>query len=332
METIHRNHHPPSLQNTIAELVDTIEVIQSSRGFIEANTIASSLQEIQQKHIIPVFVRNNEPVISHCEFIETAMQAVAEHYPQETILSPNIRLSHPIKGRMPEAKNKPAKELSDAEKTIYYERMAFMIEVPSIYTEIDGNRLNLTIGGVKAYNLDNLYTRNAEQHFKVFIGFKNTVCTNLCISTDGLLADLKLHVLHDLHGAILKLLHDFDAVACAQQLQDLHKYELTDRQFAQLIGRCKMYHYLPSFIKRQVPELLMGDAQINAICRSYYDDSNFCCDPLGSINLWRLYNLFTGANKSSYIDSFLDRSVNALSLMEEIRSCIVNARDCWYLN
>ena len=27
--------------------------------------------------------------------------------------------------------------------------------------------------------------------------------------------------------------------------------------------------------------------------------------------MWKMYNLLTGANKSSYIDSFLDRSLNA---------------------
>ena len=36
----------------------------------------------------------------------------------------------------------------------------------------------------------------------------------------------------------------------------------------------------------------------------------------GEINLWRLYNLFTGANKSSYIDRLLDRGVNASSLLQ----------------
>ncbi|WP_343671721.1 DUF3871 family protein [Chitinophaga sp.] len=39
--------------------------------------------------------------------------------------------------------------------------------------------------------------------------------------------------------------------------------------------------------------------------RSLKDDS-FCREVDGSINLWTLYNLFTGANKSSYIDTFLE--------------------------
>ena len=29
------------------------------------------------------------------------------------------------------------------------------------------------------------------------------------------------------------------------------------------------------------------------------------------MSMWKMYNLLTGANKSSYIDSFLDRSLNA---------------------
>jgi hypothetical protein len=30
--------------------------------------------------------------------------------------------------------------------------------------------------------------------------------------------------------------------------------------------------------------------------------------------MWRVYNLFTGANKSSYIDTFLSRARNATDL------------------
>ena len=46
--------------------------------------------------------------------------------------------------------------------------------------------------------------------------------------------------------------------------------------------------------------------------------SSFCGDEDGNINLWKLYNLLTG-NKRSYIDIFLDRSVNAFSFSEQLR-------------
>jgi hypothetical protein len=35
-------------------------------------------------------------------------------------------------------------------------RMAFVIEVPEISEIINGNKLNLTIGGVRGYNQENL--------------------------------------------------------------------------------------------------------------------------------------------------------------------------------
>src|SRR3989442_403676 len=124
----------------------------TEKHFIEANTEGYSFEDIRDKHIIPVFIKDNEPAISHADFIQTALQVTSEIFPLERILKPSIRVSHPIKGRIPEAKFKPANELQEHEKTLYFERMAFVIEVPSINDEVDGNLLSLTIGGVKACN------------------------------------------------------------------------------------------------------------------------------------------------------------------------------------
>jgi len=125
----------------------------SKAAFIEANAFPSTLEEIASTHIIPVFSKDNEPLISQTDFIEVTNQTVYDLFNGEKILQPNIRLSHPIKGRIPEAKYKPASQLLEGEKTIYYERMAFIIEIPSIYDHIDGNRLSLTVGGIKALEL-----------------------------------------------------------------------------------------------------------------------------------------------------------------------------------
>jgi hypothetical protein len=38
--------------------------------------------------------------------------------------------------------------------------------------------------------------------------------------------------------------------------------------------------------------------------------------------MWKLYNLLTGANKSSYIDSFLDRAVNATEIATGINAAL----------
>ena len=52
--------------------------------------------------------------------------------------------------------------------------------------------MTLTIGGVRAYNQENLYSRKSLEKFKLFIGFQNKVCTNLCISTDGFSNEIRI--------------------------------------------------------------------------------------------------------------------------------------------
>jgi hypothetical protein len=310
-----------------------VETSSTTKPFIEANTLEVSVQEIRSKHIIPVFVKDNETLISHDEFISAASGIRADVFHGERILKPSVRVSHPIKGRIPEAKDKPANQLQDWEKTLYYERMAFIIEVPSMQAEKGGNTLSLTIGGVKAYNLDNLYSRSqSEQHFKIFIGFQNKVCTNLCVWTDGVMSDVRVHSLSQLKVAIKSLLESYNHGFHLHHLEALTNYSITEQQFAHLIGKCRMYQHLPNEQKKDIPPLLFGDQQIGTVVRDYYKDSSFCKDEQGNINLWKLYNLFTGANKSSYIDSFLERSVNAFNLVKQVKYGVQNNGSSWYLN
>jgi hypothetical protein len=309
------------------------EVLSTAKPFIEANTVETSFRELQETHIIPVYVKDNEPVISHAEFINATSLLLNNRFAGHTFCSPNIRVSHPIKGRVPEARNKPANELKEHEKTLYYERMAFVIEIPSISEEVNGNMLHLVAGGVKAYNLDNLYAKKgAEEHFKVFIGFQNRICTNLCVWTDGVTADLKVTSLGQLKASIKGLFDSYNGKLHLEQMQLLSQYTLTEKQFAHLIGRCRMYPHLPKGMQNSISPLLFGDTQLGTVCRDYYRDNSFCRDSDGNINLWRLYNLFTGANKSSYIDTFLDRSVNAFSFVNDLRKGLENKETNWFLS
>jgi hypothetical protein len=321
--------HAPSQAPSFLET----EELSTAQPFIQANTIAVNLEEIKNEHIIPVYIKDNEVLISHTDFIEATMQIPAEVFPDETILKPNIRVSHPIKGRIPEAKNKPANELHDHEKTLYYERMMFCLELPTICDDINGNKLSLTIGGVKAFHLDTLYNKKgSDEHFKIFIGFKNTVCTNLCIQTDGYSSDLKVNNISQLKACIRTLIENYNAPYHIHGLRKLSEYSLTEKQFAQLIGKCRLYQHLPRNSQPNIPPLLYGDNQLSAICKDYYRDRSFCRDEDGNINLWKLYNLLTGSNKSSYIDSFLDKSANAYSFTEQLRFALEGRNESWYLN
>ncbi len=305
----------------------------STKPFILANTIGSTLQEIRDQHIIPVFVKDNEPVISQADFITTALDVVHAVFQRETILSPSVRLSHPIKGRIPDAKDKPANQLREEEKTIYYERMAFAIEIPTINETIGGNQLSLTVGGIKAYNLDNLYNKKgANEHFKIYIGFQNKVCTNLCVWSDGFVGDLKVKDSSELVDGIYNLVNKYDAQLHLNTIKEFTDYELTEHQFANLIGRCRMYQHLPNQLKENIPELLFGDNQLGMVLKDYYQDKSFCRANNGDINIWKLYNLLTVANKTSYIDAFLDRSVNAFEFTNAIKNALANEKSNWFLN
>ncbi len=304
----------------------------TSPAFIDANTLLATLDEVHHQHLIPVFVKDNEPLISQGDFINATVDAVSDVFRGERIQYPQVRVSHPIKGRIPDAKSKPASQLQEWEKTLYYERMIFAIEIPSIQDTVGGNTLSLTIGGMKAYNLDNLYNRKgADEHFKVFIGFQNKVCTNMCVWTDGYLSDLRVKNVDQLRMAIYMMLRAYNQDNLLHRVRCLPEYTLSEQQFALLLGRCRMYQHLPNNTKQHIPPLLFGDTQLGAVCKDYYRDESFCRESDGSINLWRLYNLFTGANKSSYIDTFLDRSVNALQFVEQVRAGLDGQGTSWYL-
>jgi hypothetical protein len=301
-------------------------------SFIEANTIPGSLEEIKHQHIIPVF-SNNEPLISHADFIEAASQLTTDIFNGEHILKPDIRVSHPVMGRIPDAKDKPVHLLMEWEKTLYYQRMAFIIELPSISSIVDGNVLSLTIGGVRSFADENLGSRNiSDQHFKMFIGFKNTVCCNMCIWSDGYMSDVRIKNLGQLKAVIRTLLESYNQSYHLHHLSKLTEFSITEHQFAHLIGRCRLYQHLPKKEQSSINPLLLSDSQLIVICKDYYRDRSFCRDENGNINLWKLYNLLTGSNKSSYIDSFLDRSVNAYSFTEHIRWALEGKAASWYLN
>jgi hypothetical protein len=301
-------------------------------SFIEANTIPGSLDEIKHQHIIPVF-SNNETLISHGDFIEAASQLTADIFNGERILKPDIRVSHPVMGRIPDAKDKPAHELFDWEKTLYYQRMAFIIELPSISSNVDGNMLSLTIGGVRSFADENLGSRNvSDQHFRCFIGFKNTVCCNMCIWTDGYMADVRVKSLGQLKAVIHTLLESYNKNFHLHHLSKLVEYSITEQQFAHLIGRCRMFHHLPASIKKDITPILFGDQQMSCVVKDFYKNTSFCRDNHGNINLWKLFNLLTGANKASYIDAWLDRGVNAYTFTEQIRWALEGKASSWYLN
>ena len=324
MELIINNSHEEMIQD-VSQIVNT-----TSSKFIEANTIEVSLEHLEKDCIIPVFAKDNETTISHFEFIESTKKVVESMVPN-TGLKPLVRVSHQIKGRVPSAIGKPVKELKEEEKTIYYERMAFMIEVPNRQVVVNNQILNLTVGGVRAYNQENLFSKKSIEKFKVFIGFKNTVCTNLCVSSDGLQSDIRVSSVYQLQKAIEELIKNYNQEAHLGNMERMNKYSINEEQFAHLIGKMKMYHFLSKAEKQNKFPIQLTDSQITSVVKGYYNDPNFRCSENNDLNLWNLYNLFTEANKSSYIDSNLERNVNTYEFVQNLCNSLQNDSYNWYL-
>ncbi len=321
------------LNNTEHQIIDENEVVKfPRRNFIEANTTEVSLNHLQNECTIPVFAKDNECTISHFEFIDSAKEVVEDILGYKGILKPDIRVSHVIKGRIPSAIGKPAKDLSDEEKTIYYERCAFVIEIPEISEVINGNRLNLAIGGVRSLSEQNLFSKKSMEKFKVFIGFQNTVCTNLAISTDGLKEDLRVSSILELKAKIYELINSYKKKEHLINMERMFRYSLTENQFAHLIGKMKLYPYLSKEEKQTLFPLAINDTQLNIVVKDYHTDAYFSKSGDNTINFWNVYNLITESCKSNYIDSNLERNVNAYAFINYLLNSIENQSSNYLLH
>ena len=312
--------------------LDEPKTVEKTNHFIEANTSEIDLKSLKSECIIPVFAKDNELTISHPAFIETAYDAATSFFNGERIETPAIQVSHVVKGRTPEAIHKPANQLLESDKTIYYERCAFAIDIPTIFETVGGNKLNLSIVGVRAYNRENLYSRKTLERFSVAIGFVNQVCCNMCVFTDGYRSQIEVSSTKDLYRALLELFNQYNPAKHLHLMQSLGNTVMTEHQFVTLLGRMRLYQCLPQGYQKRLPRMLLTDTQINSVARTYISDENF--GSFGSeLDMWRFYNLLTGANKSSYIDSFLDRSLNATEMAVGISSALHgDERYKWFID
>ena len=133
----------------------------------------------------------------------------------------------------------------------------------------------------------------------------------------------------DLFNSALALFQDHHMAKHLYEMGALQESYMTEHQFAQFLGKSRLYGFLPKTEQKKLPQMLMTDTQIGIIARAYYNDESFSV-PQGSkeTNMWNVYNLLIGANKSSCIDNFLDRSLNANQLAEGLNKALYG--DCEY--
>ena len=178
-------------------------------NFIESNTSAITLEELSEKSIVPTFA-DNTLTVSHQSFIGSVMEAGKSVFGDLTPVE--IRVSHQINGRVPSALQKKASELTDDEKTVYYQRMAFVCHVVGLSRTINNELVHLCIGGVRAYNEDKLYGRQAPLKYKIFVGWQVRVCSNLCLSCSGFTGNIECITTSDIKEKALELFNGFDPI------------------------------------------------------------------------------------------------------------------------
>ena len=174
------NRQFPLGEPATAEAIDSPDP-DNHPNFIESNTNAITLEELSN-NLIPTWA-DNSLTISHTNFIKTVRNAAVQVFGNLTPVE--IRTSHPIQGRRPEAIHKKQNELTENDKTIYYQRMAFISHVVGLSREVNGQIVNLTIGGVRNYADDQLYRTATPQRFKVFVGWQVRVCSNMMLTCNG---------------------------------------------------------------------------------------------------------------------------------------------------
>ena len=314
---------------------NTLELETQHPNFIESNTQAMSLAEIADKCIVPTF-SDNSLTISHQDFCGAVYKAAENVFGALTPIE--CRVSHPINGRIPTALNKKTQDLADNEKTIYYQRLAWIAKVANLTKNINGQEIHLTIGGVRAYSEDKLYNRPSALKFKIFVGWQVRVCSNLMLQTDGFSGTIDCMTSADINQKALELFSRFNPekdnhLNALAQLQDTR---LTEDQFCHIIGRMRLLQALPVAQQREIPQFLLGDQVINEATRQYVVNPNFGRksgnDGISTFNLMQLLN---EAVKSSYIDKWLERNQNCTEFATGIRKALRyedNEGYDWFLN
>ena len=305
---------------------------KSAVSFLEANTDAITIEELANKCVVPTWA-NQELTIAHQDFISCVHEAAKDFYQGEVVNAPDIRVSHIVRGRIPQALGKKASELLECEKTQFYQRLAFAFTIPTIWETVRGEKLELCIGGVRNYSDLNLYraTKGIEK-FSVFVGWRVRICSNQVLTGEGVKFNIEVTNTSELYRHVLELFHSFNPAKEIHLLQSLSDTYLTETQFAQIVGRMRMYQALSPGGQKQIPRLLITDSQINSVCRDFYNSEHFGVKD-NAISLFDFHNLLTESNKSSYIDTYPNRAVNATEVSVGLNNVMqgLDNRYAWFL-
>ena len=305
-------------------------------NFIESNTQGITFEELTEKNVIPTFAEGTL-TLSSGSIIKATMRAAEEVYGELT--TPEIRVSHRIQGRTPEAMNKPTSELQDEDITTFYQRMAFLCRVQGITRTINGKEVHLCIGATRSYSEDKLFGRPTPSKMRLFVGWFVKVCTNGCLTCDGNSGTIECMTEADVYEKALALFKSFDPEKenTLEMLENLGTTRISESDFCKIIGRLRLYQALPSSEQNVLPKVILGDQAVNKMVQGYVSNPNFGLkDGADSISLWELLQLANEAVKQgAYIDQWLERNQNCTDFVLGIQRAILGIDQegyDWFLN
>lgn len=280
--------------------------------FITGNSIASSKRELSN-YMVPVYSTDNSETISHTQFIEAVEEAAFRAFgemPMET----EIRLSHEIKMRTQSGIGKKKEDLLPEDVGSYMQRAAFVCYMPTT-VNVNGEEHHLQVCGVRNYADTNLMSSRGVTKFKLGVGLLNLICTNMCISVNGVNYSLATNDADMLGNSAYELFKGYSMANHVTSLETLHEMTLSSKSVDTLIGRLMQYSLMtPSERNKEGLENLdFNSTQMLEFIRNLYAH-------YGSerrVTMWQIYNLFT-ENKNFYIHNFLEKQVDMFRLCSGI--------------
>jgi hypothetical protein len=234
--------------------------------------------------------------------------------------------------------NKPASELQDEDLTCFWQRMAFCAHVKTLTRTINGADVMLTVGATRSYSEDKLFGRPTPSKMKIFIGWMVRICSNGCLTTDGVSGTIECLTEADVYEKATALFRGFDPEKenALAMLENLGTTRISESEFCKIIGRLRLYQALPASEQSVLPKIILGDQAVNKIVQGYVSNPNFGLkEGEDTISLWQLLNLSNEAVKAAYIDCWLERNQNCTDFVLGIQKAILGTDQegyDWFLN
>ena len=88
----------------------------------------------------------------------------------------------------------------------------------------------------------------------------------MCINTDGFKEDLRVSSASELQHKVIEVMQNYNAELHLMEMKEFTQDYLSEHQFAQLIGKSRLYQHLPKSEKQKIQQSILCGVVIGFIC------------------------------------------------------------------